>query len=233
MMIMPETKSPLLQISQLTIRQKEIILFQNFNLVIGENGDKRDSPDVNGDRLGIYAPTGTGKTTLLNWIAGIMPEGDAIQIEGRLEKSETLTTSYVFQEPRLIPSVTVLKNVMLPLERDGGNTKGGKKEAAEKACAMLEKLFLGDKLDSMPEKLSGGEKQRASIARAFTYPGKLLLMDEPFHSQDDEKRGLLIEITKELVEKENRALIIISHNKDDLERLGCHIITEKDFICRD
>ena len=230
---MPETKSPLLQISQLTIRQKENILFKNFNLVIGENGDKRDNPDVNGDRLGIYAPTGTGKTSLLNWIAGIMPQGDALQIEGKLEKSEKLTISYVFQEPRLIPSVTVLKNVMLPLERVGENTKSGKKEVAEKARTMLEKLFLDDKLDCMPEKLSGGEKQRASIARAFTYPGKLLLMDEPFHSQDDEKRGLLIEITKELVEKEKRALIIISHNKEDLVELGCRIITEKDFICRD
>lgn len=230
---MPESKSPLLQISQLTIRQKENILFKNFNLVIGENGDKGDSPDVNGDRLGIYAPTGTGKTSLFNWIAGIMPQGDALQIEGKLEKSEKLTISYVFQEPRLIPSVTVLKNVMLPLERAGGNSKGGKKEAEEKARAMLEKLFLGDKLDSMPEKLSGGEKQRASIARAFAYPGKLLLMDEPFHSQDDEKRRLLIEITKKLVEEEKRTFIIISHNKEDLEELGCRIITEKDFICRD
>ena len=111
--------------------------------------------------------------------------------------------------------------------------KAEKKKAAEKAREMLEMLFLGDKLDCMPEKLSGGEKQRVSIARAFAYPGKLLLMDEPFHSQDDEKRRLLIEITKKLVEKENRALIIISHNKDDLEQLGCRIITEKDFICRD
>ena len=223
---MLESKSPLLQIRQLTIRQKDNILFQNFKLTLGANEDK-------GDRLGIYAPTGTGKTSLFNWIAGIMPQGEALQIEGKLEKSEKLTISYVFQEPRLIPSVTVLKNVMLPLERAGDNSKGGKKEAEEKARAMLEKLFLGDKLDSMPEKLSGGEKQRASIARAFAYPGKLLLMDEPFHSQDDEKRRLLIEITKKLVEEENRALIIISHNKEDLEQLGCRIITEKDFICRD
>lgn len=229
---MPESKSPLLQISQLTIRQKENILFQNFNLSFGYNCDKGDNPVVKGERLGIYAPTGTGKTTLLNWIAGITSQGDSIQIEGKLEKSENLTISYVFQESRLIPSVTVLKNVMLPLERAGGKN-GGKKEVAEKARVMLEKLFLGDKLDSMPEKLSGGEKQRASIARAFAYPGKLLLMDEPFHSQDDEKRHLLIEITNQIVEEEKRALIIISHNKEDLEQLGCRIITEKDFICRD
>lgn len=230
---MQENKSPLLQISQLTIKQKENILFRNFNLAIGENGDKGDSLCENGDRLGIYAPTGTGKTTLLNWIAGIMPQGDSIQIEGKLEKSENLTISYVFQEPRLIPSVSVLKNVMLPVKKVGDIVEGGKKKAAEKAREMLEMLFLGDKLDCMPEKLSGGEKQRVSIARAFAYPGMLLLMDEPFHSQDDEKRRLLIEITKKLVEKENRALIIISHNKDDLEQLGCRIITEKDFICRD
>ena len=220
---MPDSKLQLLQISNLTIRQKDNILFQNFNLTIGEKGDK-------GERLGIYAPTGTGKTTLLNWIAGIMPQGDSIQIEGKLEKSEKLTVSYVFQEPRLIPSVSVLKNVMLAVEKVGAIVEGGKKKATEKARAMLEMVFLGDKLDCMPEKLSGGEKQRASIARAFAYPGKLLLMDEPFHSQDDEKRRLLIEITKELIDKENRALIIISHNKDDLERLGCRIITEKDFV---
>ena len=118
-----------------------------------------------------------------------------------------------------------MKNVTLPVEK-----MYGKEEAEKKASILLEKLFLKDKFYSMPEKLSGGEKQRVAIARAFAYPGKLLLMDESFHSQDEEKRNLLIELTKEIIEEENRALIIISHNKSDLDKLGCRIITEKDFV---
>ena len=209
---------PLLQIENLTIMQEENALFRNFNLSVADN-----------DRLGIFAPTGTGKTTLLNWLAGIMPreaeKNGIIKTEGKLVKQEKLTVSYVFQEPRLIPSVSVLKNITLPVEK-----MYGKDEAVKKASLLLEKLFLKDKLNSMPEKLSGGEKQRVAIARAFAYPGKLLLMDEPFHSQDEEKRNLLIELTKEIIEAENRALIIISHNKSDLDKLGCRIIPEKDFV---
>ena len=209
---------PLLQIENLTILQEENTLFRNFNLSVADN-----------DRLGIFAPTGTGKTTLLNWLADIMPQNaernGIIKTQGKLIKQEKLTISYVFQEPRLIPSVSVLKNVTLPVEK-----MYGKEKACEKAAVILEKLFLKDKLNSMPEKLSGGEKQRVAIARAFIYPGKLLLMDEPFHSQDDEKRNMLIEFTKEIINTENRALIIISHNKSDLDKLGCRIITEKDFV---
>ena len=204
---------PLLQIENLTIMQEENTLFRNFNLSVADN-----------DRLGIFAPTGTGKTTLLNWLADIMPQNaernGIIKTQGKLIKQEKLTISYVFQEPRLIPSVSVLKNVTLPVEK-----MYGKEKACEKAAVILEKLFLKDKLNSMPEKLSGGEKQRVAIARAFIYPGKLLLMDEPFHSQDDEKRNMLIEFTKEIIKTENRALIIISHNKSDLYKLGCRIIT--------
>ncbi len=209
---------PLLQIENLTIMQEENTLFRNFNLSVADN-----------DRLGIFAPTGTGKTTLLNWLADIMPQNaernGIIKTQGKLIKQEKLTISYVFQEPRLIPSVSVLKNVTLPVEK-----MYGKEKACEKAAVILEKLFLKDKLNSIPEKLSGGEKQRVAIARAFIYPGKLLLMDEPFHSQDDEKRNMLIEFTKEIIKTENRALIIISHNKSDLDKLGCRIITEKDFV---
>ena len=209
---------PLLQIENLTIMQEENALFRNFNLSVADN-----------DRLGIFAPTGTGKTTLLNWLSGIMPreaeKNGIIKTEGKLIKQEKLPVSYVFQEPRLIPSVSVLKNVTLPVEK-----MYGKEEAEKKASILLEKLFLKDKFYSMPEKLSGGEKQRVAIARAFAYPGKLLLMDEPFHSQDEEKRNMLIELTKVIIEEENRALIIISHNKSDLDKLGCRIITEKDFV---
>ena len=202
-----------IKIQGLTIRQKERILFKDFNL---ELNDK--------EIIGIHAPTGTGKTTFLNWIAGIQPQGDSIAIDGIMESSEPYSVSYIFQESRLLPSVTVLRNVSLPLEKIMGKAK-----AEQKAREMLEKLLLEGKIDSMPEKLSGGEKQRVAIARAFVFPGKLLLMDEPFHSQDDEKRMILLDLTKRIIEEENRIAIIVSHNKTDFEALGCRIITAKDF----
>lgn len=200
-----------IKLQNLTIACNQKILYKNLSLELRE-----------GEITGLYAPTGTGKSTLLNYISGILDE-KIFQVQGSITK-DNLKVSYIFQEPRLLTRQTVLKNVMLPIEKIYGT-----REAEIKALAMLKLVMLDQKANEKACNLSGGEKQRCAIARAFVYPGSILLMDEPFHSQDEQKKGLLIELTKEIVKNENRIVLIVSHDKTDFEKLGATVIKLQDF----
>ncbi len=81
----------------------------------------------------------------------------------------------------------------------------------------------------MAKNLSGGEKQRVALARAFAYPGRLMLLDEPFHSQDEAKKNKLIAETLKLIHEEERTCIIVSHDKDELKAMNARILTDKEF----
>ncbi len=194
----------------------EQVLFQNFSLDVFE-----------GEIIGFFAPTGTGKTSLFNYIANIADVGPK-PVEG-------LSVSYVFQEPRLIPSLTVLKNVMLPLEN-----KMDEKSSTDLAIQWLEKLNMGHKINDLTKTLSGGEQQRTSIARAFAYTcavpervegvERLLLLDEPFASQDEINTTNIVNLIKQIVSEQHCACLVISHDRQVLEGLCSRIITQKDFI---
>ena len=195
----------LLSIKNLSISVGELELFKNFNLEISK-----------GQIIGLSAPTGTGKTSLFNYIAGLLPE--AFIVKGKMERN--CSVSYVFQEPRLIPSVSVLKNVMLPLEN-----KMEKKKAQFQAAAWLDKLNMAHKMNETVKSLSGGEQQRTSIARAFaTLEYGLLLLDEPFASQDETNIQNILSLTKSLVEQNSCACLVISHDTSNLEKLCDKII---------
>lgn len=195
-----------LQIKNLTITVNQKILISNFSLSIST-----------GQIIGLYAPTGSGKSTLLNIIAGVENK-DTVLYEGEIEKDYN-QCAYVFQEPALLPQLTVLKNVMLPIEK-----LYGKKTAEDKATTMLHMLALENKTTALAKDLSGGEIQRTALARAFVYPGELILLDESFHAQDKSKKEQLITFTKELVQNENRMAIVVSHDRTELEKLGANII---------
>jgi len=134
----------------------------------------------------ILGPSGVGKTTLLNSLA-------------------VGSVSYVFQEPRLIPWHTVERNLSLVLP-------GDQRAARDRAREYLAKVGLGDRLRSFPDRLSGGERQRVSIARAFAYPAPLLLMDEPFQSQDPATKAQLIDLVRALRAEEHRTVIAVTHD---------------------
>lgn len=193
----------ILQIKDLSISQDSKKLFSDFCLELKSN-----------QIIGIKAPSGTGKTTLLNCIADVLPQDNPFLITGSIQKKLNIKISYVFQEHRLIPFISVLKNVMLPLEKIMT-----KDEAEQIATNYLKEFDLLYKKDNFPNELSGGEKQRVSLARAFAYPSDLLLMDEPFQSQDKEKKQRLILTTKNILQKESRAIIFVSHYEDELEQL--------------
>ena len=199
----------ILQIKDLSVSQEEKKLFSDFSLELKSN-----------QIIGIKGPSGKGKTTLLNCIADVLPKDNTFVITGSIQKKSNIKISYVFQEHRLIPFISVLKNVMLPLEKIMP-----KDEAEQLAMNYLKEFELLYKKDNFPNELSGGEKQRVSLARAFAYPSDLLLMDEPFQSQDLEKKQKLIMMTKNILQKESRAIIFVSHSEDELEQL-----CEKTFL---
>lgn len=138
----------------------------------------------------ILGPSGCGKTTLLNSIARAKGDTDV---------------SYIFQEPRLLPWCTLEKNITLIL-------KGSKEDRTERAHRYLRKVGLEQRIHDYPGILSGGERQRAAIARAFSYPSAVLLMDEPFQSQDPALKLQLISLVKELQDEEKRTILAVTHD---------------------
>lgn len=186
----------LLSIKNLNISNGSQQLIKNFNLELAA-----------GDYKVISAPTGTGKTTLFNYIAGILPH-NTFKVSGELVKAPDLKVSYAFQEPRLISSISILKNVMLPLLNIMDPQR-----AESVARVWLERFKLSYKAQNLPESLSGGEKQRANLARAFAYAPGLLLLDEPFSSQDTDNAQNIQSLIQETLFIPNTAVLLITHDR--------------------
>lgn len=160
----------------------------------------------------IIAPSGSGKTTLLSYIAGLLPEQPAQQHE----------TAFVFQEPRLLEHCTVLENVMIPLEN-----KLSRAEAEKTARRILGTVHLSAKLNEKAAVLSGGEKQRAAIARAFSFPSELLLLDEPFQSLDIGTKIQLMSLLKNLISEKPRTVLLATHDIDEAIVLSNRMVVMK------
>ena len=213
------------------------------NLSFGYGGEPLfDQFDADFDSAGagrplvILGPSGCGKTTLLKLLGGLLipdkgriiyscgaVQNEAVQmaIEGgdRDAHNKKPKTAFIFQEPRLLPWLTVLENVSLPLEKDFG-----KEKARERARYYLSLVFLDDKKASYPGELSGGEAQRVSMARAFAWPSPALFMDEPFQSLDIPLRISLMDLCLSILEKEKRLLITITHDPREAVYMGGRII---------
>ncbi|MEY8416647.1 ABC transporter ATP-binding protein [Tissierella praeacuta] len=161
----------------------------------------------------ILGPSGCGKTTLLNIIAGIIKK-DSGEIIG-FNKD----ISFVFQEDRLIEWKNIEENISFVLK--------GKMDK-EQIKATIDKYLKLVKLEEYkyyyPRELSGGMRQKISILRAFAYPSKLLIMDEPFKSLDINSKQILIDFFKELRIIENRTCIIVTHDIEEALTLGDRII---------
>ena len=152
-----------------------------------------------------FGPSGSGKTTLLNLLAGIIPP-DA----GSIELIPKGNISYAFQEDRLLPWINAVDNVKLVIQ--------DKKNADEAAIHWLREVSLADMADKTPGELSGGMRQRVSLARAFAYGGSVLLLDEPFQGIDAQiKSGLISSLSKMKTEK---LLILITHYPEEAVRLA-------------
>jgi NitT/TauT family transport system ATP-binding protein len=160
----------------------------------------------------ILGPSGCGKTTLLNILAGLV-RVDAGRVETEPE------TSYLFQEPRLLPWLSLRENIALVL---ADKLPAVASEARVDNC--LAATGLAPYAEYLPNLVSGGMKQRAALARAFVYPSRLLLMDEPFKSQDLKTRHHLIELFLELWRAEPRTVITVTHDIQEALRLGNQVV---------
>ncbi|HOX14259.1 MAG TPA: ABC transporter ATP-binding protein [Spirochaetia bacterium] len=158
----------------------------------------------------ILGPSGCGKTTLLHILSGLIPP-DSGERRGLGEAR----FSYVFQEPRLVPSLTALENVELVLR-----SSFGVPERRERALRFLEGVGLSEARDQRPRQLSGGMRQRVSLARAFAYPADILLLDEPFQSVDLRTRTGLMDAFLELQTADPRTVVFVTHEVKEALYLG-------------
>lgn len=179
-------------------------IFENFNLDFKDN-----------KITCILGKSGVGKTTLLNMISGITGYEGIILKEGRI--------SYIFQEPRLLPNKTVRENLLFT----SPNLDDTQIEE------MLAVLKLNDRIATLASKLSGGEAQRVSIARAFLYEPDIILMDEPFSSLDIKLKYELISYFSKIWNNTKRTAILVTHDIDEALLLADNIlILENGVITR-
>jgi len=169
-----------------------------------------------GDFISIMGPSGSGKTTLLDSIGCLTTiSGGKLTVLGndvsranerKLVSIRRKFISFVFQDFLLIPSLTTLENVLLPLYF------ARMSQDNQKAIAILEKVGLRHRLNHIPAQLSGGEKQRVAIARALITSPKLLLADEPTGNLDTKSSQQIIDIFKQLNKEENLTIFVVTHN---------------------
>jgi NitT/TauT family transport system ATP-binding protein len=172
----------------------------------------------------ILGPSGCGKTTLLRLIAGLLkPESGVIRCGtphfGGTDGDGAFNTAFVFQEPRLLPHLSVLENITLPSRKHLPAD-----QLRQKAVRLLALTGLHNEAGRYPDELSGGQRQRVSIARAFCYPAPLLLMDEPFQSLDLPLRLSLLETLKNLLTVENRFVAAVTHDPREAVILAKRIL---------
>ncbi len=163
-----------------------------------------------GEFVCLVGPSGCGKSTLLNIIGGLDKEATAqVSVDGRAPGRET---GFMFQEPRLMPWLTVLENVCLVLE----HRAGGEQLATE----LLRAMELDEVLEAYPGELSGGMQRRVALARAFAIEPQLLLMDEPFVSLDAPTAARLRAMLVELWQRRKTTVLFVTHDLREALALG-------------
>ena len=176
-----------------------------------------------GETLAVVGPSGSGKTTLLGLCAGLdAPTTGAVTLNGtdlgRLTEDgrallRNACVGFVFQSFQLIPTLTALENVLVPLELRT-EAPGGAGDNVAEARALLERVGLSDRLGHYPLQLSGGEQQRVSLARAFVNRPKILFCDEPTGNLDDETAEAMMDLVFGLNRERGTTLVLVTHNVD-------------------
>ncbi|WP_309067279.1 ABC transporter ATP-binding protein [Microbacterium sp.] len=172
-----------------------------------------------GDHLSVMGRSGSGKSTLLN-ILGLLDaptdgelEFDGVPLQrmsaGRRDRTRGRNVGFVFQQFNLLPGRTALENVEMPLLYDSGRAFWRRRAIA---TDMLERVGLGDRLEQMPERLSGGEQQRVAIARALVRSPRLILADEPTGALDVETGAVIMDLLDDIATQAGAALITITHD---------------------
>lgn len=179
-------------LSPVTVQYGPRTVFKDFTITFSET-----------KVTAILGPSGCGKTSLLFSISSVF--------------GKTARISFVFQEPRLIPWLSLEKNLSLVLD-------GSEEDKRERSLEYLDKVHLRSSANKLPREISGGERQRVSIARAFSCPSSILLMDEPFQSQDPGLKKSLIDSFRDLQKTEQRTVIAVTHDIPEALQIADHIL---------
>lgn len=191
---------------QVTTGEQQLTILHDINLQI-----------ASGEAVAIIGASGSGKSTLLGLLAGLdLPTSGKVHLDSvdifALDEDERAALrgkvmGFVFQSFQLLPALTALENVMLPLELARIS------DAETPAKRLLERVGLGQRLDHYPKQLSGGEQQRVAIARAFATNPRLLLADEPTGNLDSATGTQIIELMFELNREHGTTLVLVTHDE--------------------
>lgn len=211
------------------MEKKTLITIRNLTKTYEEGGRSRrvlDAVDLEimqGEFFVMLGKSGSGKSTLLNLISGIDKPDNPATAQIFIEQTDitnlddTQQTLFrrdhigiVFQFFNLIPTLTVIENITLPLELRGEP----RKRSEQRGVHLLERVGLANRRDTFPDKLSGGEQQRIAIARALAHEPKLVLADEPTGNLDEENGERVLTLLLELTREEGKTLIMATHNPE-------------------
>jgi putative ABC transport system ATP-binding protein len=175
-----------------------------------------------GEFLSVMGPSGSGKTTLLNLMGALdRPTDGEVIVQGKalgelkdIDAFRNREIGFVFQFQNLIPTLTAMENVEVPIQ-ESRISRGERRERAEMA---LRSVGLGDRFDHKPNQLSGGERQRVAIARALVNDPAFILADEPTGELDTETGRMIIELMKRINREQGKTFIIVTHNLEVAKR---------------
>ncbi|HBG06484.1 MAG: ABC transporter ATP-binding protein [Geobacteraceae bacterium GWC2_58_44] len=199
--------------------ERERTVFRDASLVIAP-----------GEWVFLLGRSGSGKSTLLNLLSGIdLPDRGEVVVDAKplnrlSERERTLfrrnSIGFVFQFYNLIPTLSVAENVLLPLELNGKLTPALRDRARE----LLDQVGLGERAESFPDRLSGGEQQRVAVARALVHRPKLVLADEPTGNLDAETGRQVLDLFQRLVRQTGTTMVLVTHSSE-VARLADRVLT--------
>lgn len=206
----PDSQSPMLRVNNLThrvsVETDTLTILQGVTLEINR-----------GESVAIVGRSGSGKTTLLGLLAGLdTPTEGTVELDGsvisKLSEDERAKlrahrVGFVFQSFQLLPALTALENVMLPLEL------AGMPSPEKRARELLERVGLGERLTHTPRQLSGGEQQRVAIARAFASEPLILFADEPTGNLDNRTGQAVSDLLMALNREQGTTLVMVTHDE--------------------
>ena len=206
----PHQAKPMVSIDAVTMSFGSYVAVQDVNLSVAD-----------GEFLAIVGPTGCGKSTILNAIAGLLkPSSGTVAIDGQPVRGVQNDIGYLFQQDALLPWKTALENVEL-----GPMFKGvGTAERREQSMKWLAKVGLKGFEHRYPHQLSGGQRKRVQMAQALITGPKVILMDEPFSALDIHTRHLMQNELLRLWQEERRAVVMITHDLEEAIALGDRVV---------
>lgn len=178
-----------------------------------------------GERVAVLGASGSGKSTILNLVSGIdrADSGEisvgGVRVDQLTEHERTIfrreRIGFVFQAYNLIHTLTVLENLLLPLELKGPLLS----REVDRARALLDDVGLLDRADAFPDRLSGGERQRIAVARSLVHKPTLILADEPTGSLDEERGERIVDLLEQMTKSGDGSLLLVTHSNDLASRM--------------